>query len=123
MAAGVRAQQDASCKGSGKFSANCWVQHVEWLLELGLSKMQVAKAVAVKPQPLGYSVEENLKLTVEWLLELGLSKMQVAKVVASFPPILGLSVENNLQPKSALLRAYFTIQILPRPFPLSWANV
>ena len=57
---------------------------IRWLLELGLSKRQVAKAVAGFPRVLGYSIEQNLKPTVQWLLELGLSKRQVAKAVAGF---------------------------------------
>ena len=40
-----------------------------WLTALGLSKMQVAKAVAAFPQILGCSVQQNLKPTVEWLKE------------------------------------------------------
>ena len=71
---------------------------LRWLLGLGLSKTQVAKAVARFPSVLRLSIEENLKPTVEWLLELGLSKMQVAKAVAGFPSILGLSIEENLKP-------------------------
>ena len=69
-----------------------------WLTALGLSKMQVAKAVATFPPILGYSIEQNLKPTVEWLKDLGLSKMQVAKAVATSPQILGLSIEQNLKP-------------------------
>ncbi|CAK9024459.1 mTERF domain-containing protein 1 [Durusdinium trenchii] len=38
---------------------------LRWLLGLGLSKMQVAKAVAGFPRVLGLSIEENLKPTVE----------------------------------------------------------
>ena len=71
---------------------------ISWLLQLGLSKMQVAKAVATFPQIIGYSVQQNLEPTVEWLKNLGLSKMQVAKAVAAFPQILGCSVQQNLKP-------------------------
>ena len=71
---------------------------MQWLLDLGLTKSQVAKAVATSPQILGCSLEQNLKPTVQWLLDLGLTKSQVAKAVADHPPILWLSMEQNLQP-------------------------
>jgi len=81
---------------------------VQWLLDLGLNKKQVAKVVAISPQILGYSIEQNLKPTVVWLLGLGLSRSEVAKVVADFPNILGLSVQNNLMQKIVFLRKFFT---------------
>ena len=71
---------------------------VQWLLELGLTKSQVATAVAKFPQILGCSIEDNLKPTVQWLLELGLTKSQVATAVAKSPPTLGYSIEDNLKP-------------------------
>ena len=67
-------------------------------LDLGLTKSQVAKAVATHPQILGLSMEQNLKPTVQWFLDLGLTKSQVAKAVATHPQILGLSMEQNLKP-------------------------
>ena len=70
---------------------------LQWLSQLGLSKSQVAKAVAACPKLLGYRIEQNLKLTVQWLLDLGLNKTQVTKAVATFPAILGYSVEQNLK--------------------------
>ena len=69
-----------------------------WLLALGLTKSQVAKAVATQPQILWLSIEQNLKPTVQWFLDLGLTKNQVAKAVATHPPILWLSIEQNLKP-------------------------
>ena len=74
-----------------------------WIVNLGLTKKQVAKAVASQPQILGYRVQQNLKPTVQWLLDLGLSKSQVAKAVATFPPILGVSIEQNLKPTAQWL--------------------
>ena len=71
---------------------------IGFLLDLGLSKSQVAKAVAVFPQILGCSIEQNLKPTAKWLLDLGLSKCQVTKAIAKWPHILGLSIEQNLKP-------------------------
>ena len=71
---------------------------IQWLLELGLSSQQLAKAVAARPQILGYSIEQNLKPTVEWFLDLGLDSQQIAKAVAAFPQILGYSIEQNLKP-------------------------
>ena len=79
----------------------------QWLLDLGLSKTQVAKAVAARPQILGYSIEQNLKLKVRWLLDLGLSNSEVAVVVASFSSFLGLSIDKSLKPKYSLLLAAF----------------
>ena len=69
-----------------------------WIVDLGLTKSQVAKAVATHPQILGLRIEQNLKPTVQWLLDLGLTKSQVAKAVASHPRILGFSVQQNLKP-------------------------
>ena len=69
-----------------------------WIVDLGLTKSQVAKAVATHPQILGLSIEQNLKPTVQWLLDLGLTKSQAAKAVATFPSVLGLSIEQNLKP-------------------------
>eukprot|EP00439_Symbiodinium_sp_Y106_P052949 s442_g7.t1 len=71
---------------------------VEWLHEVGLSKVQVSNAIAKSPCLLGYSIEANLKPTVEWLHEVGLSKAQVSKAIATFPQWLGLSIEANLKP-------------------------
>ena len=71
---------------------------LQWLSQIGLSKSQVAKAVAACPKVLGYRIEQNLKPTVQWLLDLGLNKTQVAKVVATNPAILGYSIEQNLKP-------------------------
>ena len=71
---------------------------IQWLLCLGLTKSQVAKAVASWPSILALSIEQNLKSTVQWFLELGLTKSQVAKAVATHPQILGLSIEQNLKP-------------------------
>ena len=71
---------------------------MQWLSELGLSKDQVAKVIAVFPRLLGYSIEQNLKPTVQWLLDSGLSKSQVAKAAGVCPQLLGLSIEQNLKP-------------------------
>ena len=71
---------------------------LQWLSQLGLSKSQVAKAVAAFPKVLGYRIERNLKPTVQWLLDFGLNKTQVAKAVATNPAILGYSIEQNLKP-------------------------
>ena len=79
----------------------------QWLLDLGLSKTQVAKAVAARPHILGYSIEQNLKLKVRWLLDLGLSNSEVAVVVASFSSFLGLSIDKSLKPKYSLLLVVF----------------
>ena len=69
-----------------------------WLLDLGLAKSQVAKALKIKPNLLAYSVELNLKPKRQWFLDLGLTKSQVAKAVAAHPGILGYSLEQNLKP-------------------------
>ena len=71
---------------------------LQCLLDLGLTKRQVAKAVASYPPVLGLSIEQNLKPTVQWIADLGLVKTQVAKAVANHPQILGLSIEQNLKP-------------------------
>ncbi|CAL1126963.1 unnamed protein product [Cladocopium goreaui] len=71
---------------------------MNWLLGLGLTKSQAAKAVSTHPQILGLSIEHNLKPTVQWFLGLGLTKNQVAKAVATSPRILGYSIEQNLKP-------------------------
>ena len=69
-----------------------------WIVDLGMTESQVAKAVASHPPVLGLSIEQNLKPTVKWLLNLGMTESQVAKAVASQPRILGYSVQQNLQP-------------------------
>jgi mTERF domain-containing protein len=66
---------------------------------LGLTKSQVAKAVATFPPILGFSIEQNLKPTVQWFVDLGMTETQVAKAVAAFPQILGYSVRTNLNSK------------------------
>ena len=71
---------------------------LRWLLDLGLTKSQVAKAVATCPQSLGLSIEQNLNPTMQWLLDLGLTKSQVAKAVAKRAHFLGYSIEQNLKP-------------------------
>ena len=76
---------------------------VAWLEDVGLSRAQVAKVIAVKPQVLGLSIEGNLRPTVAWLEDVGLSRAQVAKVIAVFPSVLGYSIEGNLRPTVAWL--------------------
>ncbi|CAJ1445531.1 unnamed protein product, partial [Effrenium voratum] len=91
---------------------------IMFLQIVGLSKAQIAKAVASFPSLLGYSIEDNLKPTVRWFAELGLnkaqiakavptvrwfaelglSKAQIAKAVAFSPQLLGYSIEDNLKP-------------------------
>ena len=71
---------------------------VQWLLDLGLRKSQIAKAVATFPQVLSYSIKQNLQPSVQWFLDLGLAKSQVAKAVATHPQILALSIKDNLKP-------------------------
>eukprot|EP00435_Cladocopium_sp_Y103_P042274 s1111_g11.t1 len=71
---------------------------LKWLLELGLTTSQAAKALAKKPNLRDYSIQHKLKPSVQWLLELGLTKSQVVKTVALFPGVLGLSIEKNLKP-------------------------
>jgi mTERF domain-containing protein len=80
---------------------------VIWLLDLGLTKSQVAKAVATYPQILGLSIEHNLKPTFQWFLDLGLTKSQVAKAVARFPHILSYNIEQNLSPKMLVLNEFY----------------
>ena len=71
---------------------------IGWMSNLGITKRQIAKAVATFPQILGCSIEQNLQPTVQWLLDLGLPKRQLAKAVATHPHILGYSIEQNLKP-------------------------
>ena len=71
---------------------------IHWLMDLGLTKGKVAKAIATFPPILGYSIDQNLKPTVQWLLDLELTKSQVAKAIATCPPILGCSIDQNLKP-------------------------
>ena len=72
---------------------------LQWQLDLGLTKKQVAKVIARLPQFLGYSIEQNLEPKARWVLDLGLTKKQVAKVIARLPQFLGYSIEQNLEPK------------------------
>eukprot|EP00435_Cladocopium_sp_Y103_P051592 s434_g16.t1 len=81
-----------------KFSSERQVRPgVNWLLNLGLSDYQIAKALSHSPQILGLSVENNLQPTVRWFLDLGLTKSQVAKVVAGSPQVLTYRIEQNLE--------------------------
>ena len=82
---------------SGKCIKETLQPRIHWLTCLGLTKGQVAKAVAAFPPLLGCSIEQNLQPTVQWLLTLGLTKGQVAKAVAGFPHLLGYSIEKKIQ--------------------------
>ena len=77
---------------------------VQWLLDTGLSKYQLAKVVATYTWTLGAGIKKNLQPVRRWLLDLGLSKVQVVDAVSAFPPILGYRMEQNLKPKHALLK-------------------
>ncbi|CAJ1445533.1 unnamed protein product [Effrenium voratum] len=68
---------------------------IMFLQIVGLSKAQIAKAVASFPSLLGYSIEDNLKPTVRWFAELGLNKAQIAKAVAFSSSLLGLNRESG----------------------------
>ncbi|CAE7944130.1 MTERF6, partial [Symbiodinium sp. KB8] len=69
-----------------------------FLVSVGLSGSEVAKAVSRFPQLLGLSIGENLQPTVDWLKGLGLSDKAVAKAASRSPGLLGLSIGENLQP-------------------------
>ncbi|CAK9021623.1 Putative E3 ubiquitin-protein ligase HERC1 [Durusdinium trenchii] len=79
------------------------VRKVERLFDIGLSRSQVAKAIATCPQILGFSVEKKLVPTIEVLANIGLSRPQVAKVtrarlmnaLVSLDQILGFSLESK----------------------------
>ena len=72
---------------------------LQFFLDLGLTRRQIAKAVATHPRVLlGLGIEQNLKPTVQWFLDLGLTQSQVAKAVATHPKILSLNIEKNLKP-------------------------
>ena len=73
-------QQGVSC---GTSIERTLQPKIHWLSDLGLTKSQVAKAVATFPQILGYSIDQNLKPTVQWLSDLGLTKSQAAKAVST----------------------------------------
>ena len=73
---------------------------LQWFLHLGLTKSQIAKAVARHPNILGYSIERNFEPTVQWFLDWGLTESQVAKAVARHPPILWYRTGPNLKPKT-----------------------
>ena len=75
------------------------------MLDLGLSRSQVAKAVARFPEILCYSIEQNMEPTMQWFLNFGLSKSQFAKHVVGFPRIFSYSIEQNFQPKVQWLLA------------------
>ena len=100
VAEGFGSQASALMKGlSFGMSIETTLQpKIQWLLDLGLTKRQIAKTVATQPQILRLSIEQNLQPTVQWFLDLGLTKRQIAKTAATHPPILGYSIEENLQP-------------------------
>ena len=63
---------------------------VQWLLDLGLSKTQAAKAVATFPPILGLSIEENFK--PKCILLFGaFGPDYSAQLIARFPQILSYS--------------------------------
>ena len=78
---------------------------IHWLISLGLTRHQLAKAVDRFPSLLSYSMARNLQPTMQWLMALGLSKGQVANAVGRAPSLLGLSIEQNLKPKVQWLMA------------------
>ena len=80
----------------------------QWLRELGMTRVEVAKAISRQPSVLACSIEYNLKLKVQWLRDLGLEKAEVAKVIAQSPQFFGLSLEGNLKPKLRLLSELFS---------------
>ena len=71
---------------------------VNWLLSIGLSDREIAKAVSRYPHILGSSVENNLQPRVDLFLDLGLTKSQIVKVVATQPQTLGYSLEKKFRP-------------------------
>ena len=71
---------------------------LQWMLDLGLSRSQVARAVARFPVILAYRIEENLEPKMQWFLSFGLSKSQMAQTVVRNAQIFGYSIEQNLEP-------------------------
>ena len=80
---------------------------MQWLRDLGLKKVEVAKAIARFPTLLGCSIEEKLEPTIQWMRDLGLRKAEISKVIACWPFILGYSLEKNLKPKVRWLFDWF----------------
>ncbi|CAK8986518.1 Transcription termination factor MTERF4 [Durusdinium trenchii] len=83
---------------SGKSIERSLQPKIDWFCDIGLSKVQAAKAIIRFPCILDYSIEETLNPKFEWLLEIGLSKDFASKALRTFPQILGLSIEHNLKP-------------------------
>ena len=71
---------------------------LQWLMDLGLTRSQLVKAVIRFPSVLGLSVKQNLNPTVQWFLDFGLTQRQIAKAVSIHPQILGLGIKQNLKP-------------------------
>ena len=76
---------------------------VQWLLDLGLTKAQIAKGVG-SPGVLSCNIGCNLEPKVKWLKDLGLNEKQVREVIGTCPQVLGLSLEQDLSPTVCWLR-------------------
>jgi mTERF domain-containing protein len=76
------------------------------LLDLGLAKRQIAKVVAMFPQILGYSIEQNLKPTSRWLQKFGVSDKRLQRLITNWPRFLGFSLANKLEPAAVLLESF-----------------
>mmetsp|Transcript_102410 Transcript_102410/g.330414 ORF Transcript_102410/g.330414 Transcript_102410/m.330414 type:complete len:286 (+) Transcript_102410:89-946(+) len=71
---------------------------LKWLADLGLTQVQIQKAVVDFPVLFRQHLEQQLKPCVRWLLEMGLDRSNVAKMIAREPRLCSRSIERTLKP-------------------------
>mmetsp|Transcript_175921 Transcript_175921/g.564062 ORF Transcript_175921/g.564062 Transcript_175921/m.564062 type:complete len:252 (+) Transcript_175921:88-843(+) len=72
---------------------------LNWLADLGLTQLQILKAVVDCPGLFRQRLEQNVKPSVRWLLEMGLDKSQVTKMIARQPRLCSYNLERTLKPR------------------------
>ncbi|CAJ1445535.1 unnamed protein product [Effrenium voratum] len=76
---------------------------IMFLQIVGLSKAQIAKAVASFPSLLGYSIEDNLKPTVRWFAEAGVEQSADCEGGGLFSAVAGLQHRGQPEAHRALV--------------------
>eukprot|EP00873_Tetraselmis_striata_P037544 jgi/Tetstr1/457808/TSEL_044353.t1 len=73
-------------------------EHVQFLLDLGLSEANIGTAVRKHPQILTYKIQ-RMEETIVYFMDVGFSDQEIPRIITRFPQVLSLSLEKNIQPK------------------------
>lgn len=78
-------------------------------MHFGLSKEEVGRLLAFKPQLMGCSIEERWKPLVKYLYYLGVKRDGMKRILVVKPMVFCIDLEACISPKVALLLLFILI--------------